>query len=184
VKEASDVIDKLLNGIDPRGEKKENGGRLEMTNGDRAEFWARSAHLGRWKAWNQHMRSYIEEQGWGDALKEDTTRWLTKEQQQNVLVFIASMPSPTWEELFGPEDGPWKNVVAWASAPSVGFSPWDTAIYISDNLAPAEDSGHRPIDYGRELAEKVERMIVKTGETLIDEIKDYAEELRPGYTIV
>jgi len=186
VQQASDAIGQLKAGIDPRGHKADAESqsqevaqeRLPMTEPVRKRFNAKANHLGRWKnEWKSEVKAEIERRGWGTKEKPDTSGYLTEPQQEYILAYIADMPGPSFNDLFGEYDT-WSNVTQWAGADAIMLAAWDLAIYISDKMAPEDIKRAKPEDLPDSVAAQVEEELKKDGDGFLDKVLNYVSDIQ------
>jgi len=144
----------------------------------RKRFNAKANHLGRWKnEWKSEVKAEIERRGWGTKEKPDTSGYLTEPQQEYILAYIADMPGPSFNDLFGEYDT-WSNVTQWAGADAIMLAAWDLAIYISDKMAPEDIKRAKPEDLPDSVAAQVEEELKKDGDGFLDKVLNYVSDIQ------
>lgn len=182
--EASEAITKMKDREDPRppfsrpeaASSASNGERQPMNDSTRKAFFTELSKVGKWKGYRDQAAQYIRDMGWGTPEEPGTTKYLNHSQRQAVIGFVAEMEGPGWEVLLGPDSGRWKNVIAWGQ--SVKLAPWDTAMWLMREFGPKCPEAKGPYSFTPEVIEEIEKAIAKSGDILIDDIKDYAAELK------
>lgn len=183
-KEGSQAIEAMKDRQDPRQgslPKATGGERTEMREMDRKAFFAEIGKVGRWKDYQDKVRAYIAEQGWGTEDAPGTTRYLNHMQRQAVLGFIAQLPGPGLGALFGRnENGAlnpvWQKITQAAMAADI--KAWDLAAWLMHEYGDNEPDAKSPADFSEEMVKTIEVDIEKAGEIMFDDIKDYVFQLK------